>query len=134
LLVNLERGERNATTKEKDMKTPLATPEILTTLDDLVEALDAGTDDVTDVEQIVKDDALFAERAHVFYRALWDEVQARDLAWLPSRALVELEREFVIRGRKDGDLVDDKAGDYFAAVKTVRDFIVWKQQQQAKLN
>jgi hypothetical protein len=45
------------------VKTFLATEEILTTLDDVVEALDAGTDDPSDHEQIAEDDALFAERA-----------------------------------------------------------------------
>jgi hypothetical protein len=42
-------------------------------------------------------------------------------------------REFLLR-RKSGDLDDAKAGDYFAAVKTVRDFILWRQQHLAKLN
>jgi hypothetical protein len=49
----------------------------------------------------------------------------------PHRVVVG--REFLLR-RKSGDLDDAKAGDYFAAVKTVRDFILWRQQHLAKLN
>jgi len=121
------------------MKNPLATPAILITLDDLVEALDAGTDDPSDREQIAADDDLFVERASVFFDAYMDEVQARGLDrpphnWPPLPSLVALEQEFVRRGRKDGDLDDTQAADYFAAVKTTRDWIVWKQREQAKLN
>lgn len=117
---------------------PLATPEIVDTLDALVEALRAGTDDPTDTEQIAKDDALFAERASAFFDTYWAEVRARGLDrpphnWPPYPALVALEQEFVSRGRS-GDLDDATAGDYFAAVKTVRDFAVWQQQQQAQMN
>jgi hypothetical protein len=119
--------------------TYLAAPEVLTTLDDVVEALKAGTNDPSDSEQIARDDALFAERAHAFYQAYWEEIQRRGLdrapnSWPPLPALVALEQEFLLRGKKSGDLDDDKAGDYYAATRTVRDFITWRQRDLAKLN
>jgi hypothetical protein len=114
-----------------DQPNPLATPEIVATLDALVEALRAGTRDPTDEQQIAK-------VASTFFDTYWAEVRARGLDrppynWPPLPALVVLEQECVSRGRS-GDLDDVKARDYFAATKTVRDFAVWRQQQHAKLN
>jgi hypothetical protein len=65
-------------------------------------------------------------------------VRARGLDRAPNNcpplpALVVLEQEFLLRGKR-GDLDDAKAQDYFAATKTVRDYLVWKQRQQAKMN
>lgn len=103
------------------MSDPLATPAVLATLDDLVHGLKAGTDEITDTEQIAKDDDRFYENSLAFSRAYRAELEARGLDWPPLPALVVLEQEFVDRAEA-GDLDDDQARDYFAAIRTVRRF------------
>jgi hypothetical protein len=108
---------------------PTCTPEIVDALDDIIGWVTSVDDDDPDT------DAIFAGKASNFFDLYWAEIETRGLNrppqnWPPPPALVVLEAEFAV----NQSLPDEQRKDYVAAVKLVRDYIVWRQQQQASMN